>query len=94
DTSAGMPKSRLKKRDLFGAVILSSGAPPVINRIFGITYYPSKILKWLCRLWGCKKTYVLRAGGMEAGKNSKARELGKARDLGHTIGRKLRKLYK
>ncbi|MFP4424442.1 MAG: flavodoxin family protein [Candidatus Woesearchaeota archaeon] len=94
ETASGMPKSRLKKRDCIGTVILSSGAPPVINRIFGITYYPSKILKWLCRLWGCRNTYVLRAGGMESGNKAKAREVRKARDLGRTIGKELHNLYK
>ncbi|MGM5488317.1 MAG: flavodoxin family protein, partial [Nanobdellota archaeon] len=95
DMSAGMPKGRMKRKNRLGGVIVSKGAPNPINRLFGITYYPVKILKWLCKLFGCKRTMVFRAGGMEANEKSKQKCVDKARLFGRRFGRALKhNLYK
>ncbi|MBN1620848.1 flavodoxin family protein [candidate division WOR-3 bacterium] len=82
----GWPKGRPPKRkDKKGVIILSSGAPYPINLFFGITGHSVKIIKWICKLWGCGKVYSLKAGGMEDSEKARNKFLEKSFQLGRKI---------
>jgi multimeric flavodoxin WrbA len=87
----GIPRGRLpRKKDKYGVILLSTGAPYPFNEIFGMNRYPKRILKFLCSLWSCGKVFTLPAGGMEKeGVGIKWRK--KSHDLGFKIGKLLKK---
>lgn len=76
-----------KRKDKVGVILLSSGAPWPINVLWGVTRYPTKILKWLSKLWSCGKIHTIKAGGMEINDKIKNKFVEKSYRLGLRLGR-------
>lgn len=81
------------RKEKIGVLLLSSGASYPINVVFGVTKYPTRRLKLLCKLWSCDKIYTLPAGGMEKNEVIKQKWLDKAERLGIIVGEKNKKTH-
>ena len=89
DPEKGIFVSRIKKKKgRMGVIITSTGCPPVINTILKFNRYPKFILKFLCKLLGCGKKYVISAGAMESSEKMKKRFLDKSFKLGQKLSGK------
>jgi len=74
-----------RRKGKVGAVILSSGAPYPINVFLGFTRYPRKLLSLFCRFHGCRKIFVLPAGGVGANEKMRNKWGDKACRLGKKV---------
>lgn len=80
------------RKEKSGVIIVSSGASYPLNVVFGVTKYPVKRLKVLCKLWSCNKIYTLLAGGMEKNELIQQKWQDKAKRLGMRVAEKNKKI--
>ncbi len=85
------PKARIKKiKNKTGVIILSAATPSPLNNLLLMTVYPIIVLSIYCLGFGCSKTKVLSAGGMEYGKKYKEKWLKRSYNLGVKIASRLK----
>lgn len=77
------PRSRNQKRKGKKALIITStGAPYLIDVIFGLSKASIKILSRMANVAGCSKVLSVKAGGMESSPKLKEKFLKQAYDMG------------
>ncbi len=78
------PRNPVRK-DKKGVVIVSTGAPSPFNSLLGITRHAVKTLSAFCRLSGCGRVCVLKAGAMETDAKAKDRFIGRVGSLAEKV---------
>lgn len=75
-------KRNRPERHKLGGFLLSTAAPSPINRLLGLTRYPSRVLNDVCKLFGCGQIRGLYAGAMQTSPRARDKFLQKAYRMG------------